>query len=272
VLVPLASAPRLRLRGLRAGWGVRGRPRTLPRLARELSSRGRRPRSRRLEGARARASATARLGERRHRPTRPRSAAACPAGAALTSSIASSSPRRCNSSMTFTPPSGTSTACCDRGRVAPHRARDHADRARRVIELVVLVVHDALGAPAARRRLRREPGRGRGTRQRPRCRRTAAWPRRRRPAAERPRAIRPGLRGARGGASVEGTVRVIGRARSGLLRRVAGRRRPAGLILCYHHVGGVEVDPWLLCVSPEKFAEQLAVLRATADAVPLDRL
>ena len=49
---------------------------------------------------------------------------------------------------------------------------------------------------------------------------------------------------------------MIGRARSGLLRRVAGRRRPAGLILCYHHVGGVEVDPWLLCVSPEKFADR----------------
>jgi peptidoglycan/xylan/chitin deacetylase (PgdA/CDA1 family) len=53
---------------------------------------------------------------------------------------------------------------------------------------------------------------------------------------------------------------------------VIGRRRPLGLILCYHRVGRAEVDPWLLCVSPENFAEQLAVLRATADAVPLDRL
>jgi peptidoglycan/xylan/chitin deacetylase (PgdA/CDA1 family) len=63
-----------------------------------------------------------------------------------------------------------------------------------------------------------------------------------------------------------------GRARSGLLRWVAGRVRPAGLILCYHRVGRAEVDPWLLCVSPEKFAEQLAVLRATAEVVPLDRM
>lgn len=38
----------------------------------------------------------------------------------------------------------------------------------------------------------------------------------------------------------------------------------------YHRVARAESDPWGLCVSPEHFAEQLAVLARYADIVPLE--
>ena len=62
------------------------------------------------------------------------------------------------------------------------------------------------------------------------------------------------------------------RSPSSLLQRVGSRARAAAVILCYHRVGHVETDPWLLSVSPEHFAEHLEVLSTEADTVPLDRL
>jgi peptidoglycan/xylan/chitin deacetylase (PgdA/CDA1 family) len=38
----------------------------------------------------------------------------------------------------------------------------------------------------------------------------------------------------------------------------------------YHRIAEPLVDPWALCVSPERFAEQLALLQRVADLVPLD--
>lgn len=49
------------------------------------------------------------------------------------------------------------------------------------------------------------------------------------------------------------TSRVLSRLRSSLTAR--------GLILTYHRIADVALDPWRLAVSPRNFAEQLAVLR-----------
>jgi peptidoglycan/xylan/chitin deacetylase (PgdA/CDA1 family) len=65
---------------------------------------------------------------------------------------------------------------------------------------------------------------------------------------------------------------VRSRSAPSLLQRVRSRARSGAVILCYHRVGHVETDPWLLSVSPEHFAEHLELLTTTADTVPLDRL
>jgi peptidoglycan/xylan/chitin deacetylase (PgdA/CDA1 family) len=59
---------------------------------------------------------------------------------------------------------------------------------------------------------------------------------------------------------------------SGLGARLRSRGHPAALVLCYHRIGRVETDPWLLSVSPEHFVEQLEVLRAVTDTVPIEQL
>ncbi len=41
------------------------------------------------------------------------------------------------------------------------------------------------------------------------------------------------------------------------------------LILCYHRVTPSLADPWGLCVTPEHFSQQMAVLRRDADPMPL---
>jgi peptidoglycan/xylan/chitin deacetylase (PgdA/CDA1 family) len=51
--------------------------------------------------------------------------------------------------------------------------------------------------------------------------------------------------------------------------RLRGRRQ--GIILCYHRVARDRPDPWALCVAPEHFAEQLEVVKAAAEPVPLER-
>ena len=56
----------------------------------------------------------------------------------------------------------------------------------------------------------------------------------------------------------------------GPIVRLARRLRPRParpLILMYHRVAALRVDPWELAVRPDRFAEQLDVLRRTR--VPL---
>jgi peptidoglycan/xylan/chitin deacetylase (PgdA/CDA1 family) len=55
------------------------------------------------------------------------------------------------------------------------------------------------------------------------------------------------------------------------VRRVVPRR-PAPLILMYHRVAEPSHDPWGLSVSPDRFAQQLAVLRAQRRPVPMTEL
>jgi peptidoglycan/xylan/chitin deacetylase (PgdA/CDA1 family) len=66
-------------------------------------------------------------------------------------------------------------------------------------------------------------------------------------------------------------VRESGVAKS-VSRAVMRRRRPHGLILAYHRIAAPSWDPWNLCVSPEHFEQQLAVLSRRADLVPLSGL
>ena len=52
----------------------------------------------------------------------------------------------------------------------------------------------------------------------------------------------------------------------------ASRQRPHGLVLMYHRVAASRIDPWGLCVSPERFAAHVELLAQRADVVPLDRI
>ena len=45
-----------------------------------------------------------------------------------------------------------------------------------------------------------------------------------------------------------------------------------GLILMYHHVAEVELDPWRLCVTPQHFAEQLEILQKYTHPLSLQQL
>lgn len=60
------------------------------------------------------------------------------------------------------------------------------------------------------------------------------------------------------------------------LRRVADQWKHVydqkALILMYHRVTEVNSDPWGLCVTPEKFREQLEVLRSAFHPLPLAKL
>ncbi|HMQ29575.1 MAG TPA: polysaccharide deacetylase family protein [Chloroflexaceae bacterium] len=60
------------------------------------------------------------------------------------------------------------------------------------------------------------------------------------------------------------------------MRHVAGRARrlfaPGALILVYHRVADVTLDPWSLAVSPARFAEQMEVLARVARPMPLPGL
>lgn len=66
-------------------------------------------------------------------------------------------------------------------------------------------------------------------------------------------------------------IRLVRRIRR-LRSRMQAAFRPHGLILMYHRVAIPKSDPWGLAVAPERFAEQLDVLKAHGDLVPLARL
>ena len=44
------------------------------------------------------------------------------------------------------------------------------------------------------------------------------------------------------------------------------------LILMYHRVAREATDPWMLCVDPDRFSDQLDVLQGLTDVVPLAHL
>jgi hypothetical protein len=54
------------------------------------------------------------------------------------------------------------------------------------------------------------------------------------------------------------------------IRHLRDRRRP--IVLMYHRVADIVVDPWNLAVGPERFAEQIAVLARRREIVPLERI
>jgi len=56
------------------------------------------------------------------------------------------------------------------------------------------------------------------------------------------------------------------------LRRLRDRARRAAVVLLYHRVATVDVDPWSLCVAPNHFEEQMAVLAARGDVGTLGDL
>ncbi len=54
--------------------------------------------------------------------------------------------------------------------------------------------------------------------------------------------------------------------------RLLTSSRKASLVFVYHRVAEPVADPWALCVSPERFAEQLELLKRIADLVPLETI
>jgi peptidoglycan/xylan/chitin deacetylase (PgdA/CDA1 family) len=67
-------------------------------------------------------------------------------------------------------------------------------------------------------------------------------------------------------------VRAAGKAARWPVRAAVRRFRPHGFILLYHRIARPPLDPWKICVSPENFDAQLAVLRRHADIVALHEL
>ena len=68
--------------------------------------------------------------------------------------------------------------------------------------------------------------------------------------------------------SLPGVGRLRWKARQAT-RWVKSRVAPGALILLYHRVADVLSDPWGLAVTPQHFAEQMAVLRQRAHPMPL---
>ena len=63
-------------------------------------------------------------------------------------------------------------------------------------------------------------------------------------------------------------LRRLGRMSRHLLSHLTRR----GIILTYHRIGEPDVDPWRLSVAPERFADQMEVLREQARPVTLEEL
>lgn len=64
---------------------------------------------------------------------------------------------------------------------------------------------------------------------------------------------------------------VLGAFRS-LYRAVRPRPRPHAVVLMYHRVAVCDLDPWNLCVSPQRFAEHLDALKRSYCIVPVREL
>jgi peptidoglycan/xylan/chitin deacetylase (PgdA/CDA1 family) len=58
----------------------------------------------------------------------------------------------------------------------------------------------------------------------------------------------------------------------GIARRLSNTFAPGALILMYHRVAEVDLDPWGLCVTPQHFAGHLEVLRKQVRVVSLQQL
>lgn len=56
------------------------------------------------------------------------------------------------------------------------------------------------------------------------------------------------------------------------LRRIRHLFRRKAIVLMYHRIADLEIDPWELAVSPENFEEQLKVLKQWYKAVPVNEL
>src|SRR5207247_8601512 len=61
----------------------------------------------------------------------------------------------------------------------------------------------------------------------------------------------------------------FGRRAVSRLRRIPRAFRRQALVLVYHRIVEVEVDPWELAVRPDHFAEQLEVIRRLGRPVSL---
>ncbi|MBX2993079.1 MAG: polysaccharide deacetylase family protein [Bacteroidetes bacterium] len=57
-----------------------------------------------------------------------------------------------------------------------------------------------------------------------------------------------------------------------MMNRIITSVQHKGIILMYHRIAEMDVDPWYLCVSPENFAAQLEVLRKRARPMSLQKL
>ena len=66
-------------------------------------------------------------------------------------------------------------------------------------------------------------------------------------------------------------MNVRGAIRS-LYRAVRRRPKPHAVVLMYHRVAACEVDPWNLCVSPQRFAEHLEALKGSYAIVSMREL
>jgi peptidoglycan/xylan/chitin deacetylase (PgdA/CDA1 family) len=64
----------------------------------------------------------------------------------------------------------------------------------------------------------------------------------------------------------------VRRAISSLYRSVRRRPKPHAVVLMYHRVTACEIDPWNLCVSPQRFAEQLEALKGSYPIVSMREL
>jgi peptidoglycan/xylan/chitin deacetylase (PgdA/CDA1 family) len=66
-------------------------------------------------------------------------------------------------------------------------------------------------------------------------------------------------------------IRGLGKLRR-VVRRLGRGFTPQGVILMYHRIADVELDPWDLCVTPQHFAEHLEVLQKYAHPISLKQL